>query len=224
MDVRLHSGLGFALSAVISVVTLASAGVAQDIKPDVCKPANERKEVVGCWILSDELVGRLHRPQTFWHLDSYPSRAGAEVVKGPRSTVLTALGTIWLLTIDDARSWRPKGGKHIADIGPLPVVAGKSYSAMYMEVIFNPGMTSHTHVHSGPEAWYTEAGETCLETPLGTKVGRPGQPVIVPGGLAMHLTATGTVQRRALALILHDSSKPATTIVHDWSPRGLCRS
>jgi hypothetical protein len=33
------------------------------------------------------------------------------------------------------------------------------------------------------------------------------------GGMPMHLTATGNDQRRALVLILHESAKPATTIV-----------
>ena len=39
----------------------------------------------------------------------------------------------------------------------------------------------------------------------------------------MLLTATGTEKRRGLALILHDSSRPATTMEHDWKPKGLCR-
>ena len=93
-----------------------------------------------------------------------------------------------------------------------------------MEAISNPGMTSAIHVHSGPEAWYTAAGETCLETPNGKLVGRAGgQAVIVPSGPPMLLTTTGTEQRRALTLILHQSSKPPTTVIHDWTPRGLCR-
>lgn len=49
-------------------------------------------------------------------------------------------------------------------IGPLAIVAGEKYSAQYMEAIFTPGMTAPAHTHSGPEAWYTQAGETCLET------------------------------------------------------------
>jgi quercetin dioxygenase-like cupin family protein len=94
-----------------------------------------------------------------------------------------------------------------------------------MEAVFTPGMTSAIHIHGGPEAWYTLSGETCLETPEGTHVGiAGGKQVIVPGGPPMHLTATGTAQRRALVLILHDSSKPATTIVHDWTPKGLCKA
>ena len=62
------------------------------------------------------------------------------------------------------------------------------------------------------------------ETPQGKQIGRAGgPPVIVPGGPPMHLTATGTEQRRALVLILHDSSKHATTPEHDWVPKGLCK-
>jgi len=43
-------------------------------------------------------------------------------------------------------------------------------------------------------------------------------------GLPMHLTATGKEQRRSLVLILHDASKPPTTMVHDWAPKGLCKN
>lgn len=44
-------------------------------------------------------------------------------------------------------------------------------------------------------------------------------------GLArMELTATGTQVRRALVLILHDSTKPASTPAADWTPKGLCKS
>src|SRR5712664_687350 len=32
-----------------------------------------------------------------------------------------------------------------------------------MEAVLRPGMKSLVHRHSGPEAWYTLAGETCLE-------------------------------------------------------------
>jgi hypothetical protein len=38
-----------------------------------------------------------------------------------------------------------------------------------------------------------------------------------------NLTTTGTELRRAIAVILHETSKPATTQVHDWTPEGLCK-
>jgi hypothetical protein len=49
-----------------------------------------------------------------------------------------------------------------------------------------------------------------------------GSTVIVPMGLTMHLTAIGTEERRSIVIILHQSSQPATTVTHDWTPQGLC--
>ena len=191
-----------------------------------CRPISERiGSAPGCWIIANQPVGKLAKPQTFWHLDAYPTRALAEAAKGAHGAVVESLGKQWLLSIEDA-GWRPPaGGERIAEIGPLPVKAGEAYAAQYMEAVFNPGMTSATHVHSGPEAWYTLTGETCLETPDGVQIGRAGgQYVIVPGGPPMHLTATGKEQRQALVLILHDSTKPPTTVVSDWTPKGLCKN
>ena len=110
-------------------------------------------------------------------------------------------------------------GQRVAEIGPLPVRSDTEYTAVYLEGIFDPGMTAAIHTHSGPEAFYTLTGETCLETPDGVLTGNV---VIVPGGPPMLLTATGAVRRRGVVLILHDSSQPATTLVHDWTPKGLC--
>jgi len=188
-----------------------------------CKPISERTGELGCWIITDQSVGQLGKSETFWHLDVYPTRADAERAKGAHGAVIESLGKVWLLSIED-RGWRAAGGERVAEIGPLPISATEVYSAQYMEAIFAPGMTAPAHIHSGPEAWYTLSGETCLETPVGKQVGRVGGDfVIVPGGPPMHLTATGTETRRALVLILHETSKPPTTLVHDWTPKGLCK-
>jgi quercetin dioxygenase-like cupin family protein len=208
----------------LTVLSLASQALAQPVSGGVCKPVSERTGEVGCWILGHEPVGQLNQSEVFWHLDVYETRAAAEAAKGPQGTVVDSLGKTWLLTIAE-EGWRPIGGERIAEIGPLSITAGAKYSAQYMEAIFTPGMMAPAHTHSGPEAWYTLTGETCLETPEGKQVGRPGgQYVIVPEGPPMHLTATGTETRRAIVLILHNSSKPATTLVHDWTPKGLCKS
>jgi quercetin dioxygenase-like cupin family protein len=190
----------------------------------ICRPVSERTADVGCWITVDAALGQLPRGPIFWYLGVYPTRGEAEAARGPRGTVVESFGRVWLFTIDVAGQRRP-GGERIAQIGPLPVSATASYSAQYMEAVFTPGMTAPAHRHSGPEAWYTLTGETCLETPEGKMVGRAGgSHVIVPGGPPMHLTATGTETRRALVLILHDSSQPATTPAADWTPKGLCRN
>jgi quercetin dioxygenase-like cupin family protein len=189
-----------------------------------CAPVSQRTSELGCWILDDEPMGALTKTQIFWHLDVYPTRVAAEADKGPRSTIVESLGKIWLLTVDD-EAWHPATGQRIAKIGPLPIAPGEKYSATYMEAIFTPGMTSPIHNHSGPEAFYTLTGETCLETPEGAQTGRAGgPPVIVAGGVPMHLTATGSEKRSSLVLILHLSSTPSSNMVHDWAPKGLCKA
>jgi len=210
----------FVTLLVVALMCTASAKAFAQI----CRPVSERTSELGCWITTTTTIGQLPQRPIFWHLDTFPTRADAEAARGSRGTVLESLGKIWLLTID-AAGWHPSTGTRVAEIGPLPVTANVTYSAQYMEAIFTPGMTAPAHRHAGPEAWYTLTGETCLETPDGKMIGRAGGSfVIVPGGPPMHLTATGTVVRRALVLVLHDSTQPATTPAPDWTPKGLCRN
>lgn len=188
----------------------------------ICRPVSERTEEKGCWIIAHSSLGTLPSATIYWHVDSFPTREAALSARGPRGTVVESFGTVWLLTIDIA-TWRTRGGTHVASIGPLPIRAGSDFAAQYMEAVFTPGMTAPSHRHSGPEAWYTISGETCLETPEGKMIGRAGgPPVIVPEGPPMHLTAIGTETRRALVLILHDEHAPPTTPARDWMPKGLC--
>jgi quercetin dioxygenase-like cupin family protein len=203
------------------VVTLASSCEAL---AQICRPVSERNSDLGCWIIANAAVGQLPHDPVFWHLDTFATQAEATAAKGSRGTVVESLGKVWLFTIEVA-VWRPSSGARVAEIGPLPIIADAKYSVQYMEAVFEPGMTAPSHRHSGPEAWYTVVGETCLETPEGKMVGRAGgPPVIVPGGPPMHLTATGTETRRALVLILHDSTQKPTIPAGDWTPKGLCRN
>jgi len=188
-----------------------------------CVPIAQRTREIGCWIIVDEPVGRVPKESAFWHLDTFPSRAAAEAAKPRGAAVIESLGKAWLMTIVSADA-HTGSGDHVASIGPIATSPAIEYSATYMEAIFEPGMESRTHTHSGPEAWYTVAGETCLETPDGILLGRAGgPPVIVPAGPPMHLTATGPTTRRAVVLILHDRTQPATTVTHAWTPKGLCK-
>jgi quercetin dioxygenase-like cupin family protein len=209
--------------ALVTLMAPALAVAQTEGTGGACVPVRERAgRSFGCFIVATQAIGRLDSARAFWHLSTFPTRSAAEAAGGARGTVVESLGKVWLFTIA-AAGWRPIGGTQVAAIGPLPVSAGVAYTAQYMEAVFRPGMKSLVHRHSGPEAWYTLSGETCLETPAGTLVGRAGAgPVIVPQGPAMELTATGTDVRRAVVLILHDSTQPATSPASDWSPKGLC--
>ena len=208
------------LSAAVSVRAQTPQGFG------ICVPSSQRaSREIGCFIQAEQSLGVLAPSQAFWHITRFDSRAAAEranaaaTVKG---TVVDAFAKSWLFTIADS-GWQPRTGYRAAVIGPLPIERGVSYAALYMEASMRPGMKSKIHRHSGPEAWYTLQGATCLETPNATYVGRPGTPpVIVPGGPPMELTATGTTVRKALVLILHDASRPPTTMDSTWKPRGRC--
>jgi hypothetical protein len=225
-QVRWNSAFSFSLFFYLLLLAgtqLMAQGVA--VPGDPCKPVSTRTQEIGCWILADNPVGQFTKAEVFWHLDVYPTRTAAQADQGPRGVVVESFGKVWLMTIED-ENWRSGHGNPVAKIGPLPIVAGEKYTAQLMEADFTPGMTAPGHVHSGPEAWYAVGGETCLETSDGRmQVGRAGEPaIIVPMGLSMHLTAIGTERRRSIVLILHQSSQPPTTMVHDWTPKGLCKA
>jgi len=137
--------------------------------------------------------------------------------------VVESFGKTWLFTLAP-EAWRAPGGERVARIGPLPLVDADSLAAVYMEGVFRPGMQSVVHRHPGVEAWFTLEGSMCLETPEGTLEQRAGGPgVLVPGGVPMVLTGTGTGPRRSLVLILQDATRPRSTPAADWTPRNLCR-
>ena len=108
----------------------------------------------------------------------------------------------------------------IAEIGPLFVKSGERYTALYAEGISNVGDVTPVHHHPAPEAWYTTAGEMCVETPAGKMVGRAGETNIIPADTPVTILATGTEQRRSVWLVLHESAHPWTAPIN-WTPKGL---
>lgn len=185
-----------------------------------CKPLSQKTGETGCWILASHPVGIPAHP-VFWTIDVFPSNDLAERAKGPDSLVVESLGKIWLLTVGE-KIGPLAHATRMTQIGPLAVHTGIAYTAQFMEATLQPGMVSKTHLHSGIEAFYTLSGETCLETPSGTQFGKPGTDIIVPESVPMELTAVGTETRRGLILVLHDASKPPTTLVDSWMSKKLC--
>jgi quercetin dioxygenase-like cupin family protein len=167
-------------------------------------------------------VGSLTTLPIFWHLYVYPSAADARADLTPQGTEIEEFGKHWLFTIADDK-WRAQHGQLIAKIGPLPIKPAASFSAEYLRSVFAPGTSAPVHIHSGPEAFFALSGDTCLETEDGVRIAKgPGNSLVVRGGPPMLLMATGSEIRRGFALILHDSTMPATTLVDDWHPKGLC--
>jgi quercetin dioxygenase-like cupin family protein len=219
---------------VIGCVIILAAGLlatsfafAQNPPRRTCLPISERAgRDIGCWLIVSEQLGQLAQPTVFWHLDIYPSRAAADSAKGPRGTVVEALGKVWLFSIEQA-GWRPSGGVRVAEIGPLMVKPGEKYTAQYAEGISNPGDVTPKHRHPGPEAWYTTAGGFCAETQDGkTVTAGAGQGIVIQadhtGWSMMTLIATGPEVRRSVFLVLHQSAHDWTAPAPEWTPKGLC--
>jgi len=199
-----------------------AAGVVCAQVPGGCNtPVSQRASEVGCYLTATEVLGALPQGPLFWHLYVYPTRAAAETAKGQRGTVVESFEKVWLYTIAESE-WRASSGERIAIIGPLPISAGKQYTARYMEAVYTPGMRARIHRHSGPEAFYLVSGAQCLETPEGITVARMGEGAVVPEGPPMALSSVGAETRRSVLLVLHDTSQPWITMASDWTPKGLC--
>ena len=104
-----------ALVAMVCSLMMLATGAHVLAQGTSCQPVSERTGEVGCWIMADVPLGTLSEAEVFWHLDTYPSRAAAEAAKGPRGTVIEALGKVWLFTIGEA-GWRPSGGTRVEDL------------------------------------------------------------------------------------------------------------
>jgi|GEM_PF-666394 len=190
-----------------------------------CIPVSERADrSFGCFITARQELGPLaSQPPLYWHLDTYGTRLAADRARAARSIVVESLGRVWLFTIAPS-DWRPSVlGTRVAQIGPLPLVPADSLAAVYMEGVFAPGMNSVVHRHAGAEAWFTLEGSMCLETPAGIRTQVAGDSgLVVPAGVPMMLTGTGTGPRRSVVLILQDATQPRSTPAMDWTPQGLC--
>lgn len=206
-----------------SISLLASTPVFAQATSRPCEDGSIHDEQPGpACLLFHASLGRLEGDAVYWNLDRYPSVDAARREAGPNAAIIKAFGGIWTFTVGSMPS-RPVGGEHVAEVGPISIDKTTSYDAEFLKSTFSPGMTAPLHVHSGPEAFYAVSGDTCLETPDGVQIGRgAGNSMIVRGGPPMLLMALGPEPRQGFALILHASTLPPTTLIHNWTPKGLC--
>ncbi len=150
----------------------------------------------------------------------------ARAAVSAKGVVVEADGKIWLLTVA-TKGERSTGGNFVTEIGPLSEIPrGSTYEIQVADADFGPAMNAAiskaVHTHSGPEIWYVLTGEQCLETPDGATRAKAGEGMFARAGVPMQLNITSSGNREALFAIVHDASKPATT-VSDWTPKGICR-
>jgi quercetin dioxygenase-like cupin family protein len=174
-------------------------------------------------LVAHQDLGALPRGPLYWNIYTFADPQAAERARPPHGVVALAFGQTWLFDVG-GRGHEFEGGRHLADVGPLPLeTAQGDFSAEYLKSTFAPGATAPLHVHSGPEAFYAISGASCLETPDGVQTARgAGHALMVRGGPPMLLMAIGQEQRQGFALILHGQGRPPTTLTSAWTPKGLC--
>ena len=174
-------------------------------------------------LVAHQDLGPLPQGPFYWNIYTFPDLQAAGHAKPPHAVIVQAFGQVWLFNLD-GKGRDLEGGRHLADIGPLPVEAARGdFSVEYLKSTFAPGMSAPVHVHSGPEAFYAISGGSCLETPDGVQVARgAGHALMVRRGPPMLLLAIGPEIRQGFALILHAEGSPPTTLTSDWTPKGLC--
>lgn len=186
-----------------------------DVPPGAARPA------YGCFNVARVAELTFRDSVVYWFLSTFPTRSAAEAARTPTGVVVEEEGRIWLNEIASAAP-QAQAGTLVARVGPLVLPPAPTYTAVYSYAVMAPGQRSRVHTHLGPEGWFVTAGEQCLETSVGVFRGSAGETVVVPGNVPMELYITGSVLRRALVVVVHDSREPRGT-TSSWIPSGACR-
>lgn len=201
--------------SILIVLILSVMTAAQQRPPVKCmQDSPERRGEEGCSILvTRPLVGDTTKP-LYWHIDRFESLEAAKKAAGLDGVAVEAHGSVWLMTVE-ARTNNHNGGHHVASIGPMILTPGKAYTMRVQSSLLRPGTTTPVHTHSGPEVFYIVDGEQCLDTPKAPHRLTAGRSFVLRGGEIHRGRVTGSSVRRALALILHDSTLPASHDLED---------
>lgn len=180
--------------------------------------AGERPVGKECAILARKVFQSLPNSPVMWRLETFPTQDAARQAQTEASVVVRAAGEIWLLSLG-TRGERSRGGKFVAEVGPLPIPTVPRYELLVAEADVGPDAMNRAHTHSGPEAWYILRGEQCVHTPNGMVRARAGEGLFVPADTPMRLTFP--VKRDAFFIVVHDPARAWNTFV-DWEPKELC--
>jgi len=215
----------------LAVVAMVATGTGQHASPSLeqhpqphhvaCIPADGHQGQPGCWEIGSIPIAAEVSTPLFWHVYEFPTAAEARQAADSRSRIINAYGRVWLQAVAD-KEWKPRGGRHVATVGPMHIISPVPQTASFMEATFTPGMRSRVHTHAGPEAWVVLEGEQCLETTEGKIRVQAGESMMVRGGIPMALYGTGKGIRRALVLIIHPTGQALGTTYDGWQPTGSC--
>lgn len=198
------------LLLMFALCEISSAQSTQDRSAVKCaEDSPERRGEEGCTILASRPLSGAITGAIYWHIDRFNSLEDAKKAAGPNGVAAEAHKGVWLMTVE-GKTKDHHGGRHVALLGPLDLPAAEGYTMRVASSLLKQGASTPIHIHSGPEAWFIVVGEQCLETEKSAHRLKAGKSFV----LATDQIHRGRVQsaemRGALALVLHDSKRPAS--------------
>jgi quercetin dioxygenase-like cupin family protein len=201
------------LSVAAPLLQIANVALAQLETP--CVPDSpERRGELGCSIVETKLLPASLAKPLYWHLDLFDTGERTRAAVTPTSIAVEAHGAWWLSSVEPDTNDH-HGGEHVTGILLPELPKAQQYSMLVISAYVASGLMSRIHSHSGVEGFYVVDGEQCLEQATRADTMRKGDGLAVPAGVPMRLVAIGNTPRRALAVIVHDASKPPTTRMED---------
>jgi quercetin dioxygenase-like cupin family protein len=164
--------------------------------------------------LVEKKVKELPSGDLFWRIGTFDSKEQAQAAAGPLGLVAESEGKVWLFELGRAGE-ASKGGKQVAEIGPLPQVKATEYLLRINEAGGPPGSVTSVHTHPGSEAFYVLSGELTQKTPKGVVRVSAGQILVGHGGdVPMEVSSSGSAELKEFALFVVDASKPFSSPAH----------
>jgi quercetin dioxygenase-like cupin family protein len=158
--------------------------------------------------LVEKKVTELPPGDLFWRIDNFETKEQAQQAAGPMGLVAEYDGKVWLFTLGRAGE-DSKGGKKVAEIGPVPRISVAEYLLRINEAGGPQGSATAVHTHPGSEAFYVIQGELTQKTPHGEAKLAAGQSMVGHGAdTPMVVSNSGAGELRELALFVVDANRP----------------
>lgn len=165
----------------------------------------------GTFIIEPVAEKRLKQLPTgplYWLVEQFPTLEQANAAEGPTSLAAEVSGRVWLFTLG-AKGSATRGGKKVAEIGPVPALTAPEYLLRINRAGGPPGAKTPIHTHPGSEAFYVLDGRLGQKTPQGVSYAEAGQ--TMNGHSAdtpMEVFSAGTTDLEQIVMFLVDATRP----------------
>ena len=121
--------------------------------------------------LVEKKVTELPTGDLFWRIDNFDTKEQAQEAAGPMGLVAEYDGKVWLFTLGRAGEVS-KGGKKVAEIGPIPRISATEYLLRVNEA-GGPKAAPRPCTHTQVRKRFTFSPENCPKRPRMAWLGSP---------------------------------------------------